>query len=86
MSNSIPLKLITTYGIIGIALCAVYLFALRWNIRLYCNYMALWKALLLHLLRLVAIGTAFTLCARQGALPLLLSFGGFVGMRTIALW
>ena len=43
-----------------------------------------WSALLAHLMRLVVIGAAFTLCARQGALPLLSSLAGFQIVRTVA--
>lgn len=84
MSDSILLKVLT-YGILGIVLCAAYFYALQWNIRLYCERGPVWKALLVHLLRLVGIGAAFTVCARQGAVPLLSGFGGFVTIRTVTL-
>jgi hypothetical protein len=83
MSNLI-LKLVT-YGMLGSVLCAAYCYALRWNAELYCNRASLWKAALVHLLRLGFVGAGFTVCARQGAIPLLSTFWGFVGMRTIGL-
>ena len=46
---------------------------------------ALLGALLVHLLRLLLIGAAFTLCARQGASALLSSVAGFQIMRTVAI-
>jgi hypothetical protein len=85
VSGSIALN-VTAYGMLGIALGAAYLAALRLNVRLYCDGVWVWKTLLVHLLRIVGIGSAFTVCARHGALPLLSGFGGFELMRTISLW
>jgi hypothetical protein len=84
MNASIPLD-VTAYGMLGIALGAAYLTALRLNVRLYCDGLSVWKALLVHLLRIVGVGSAFTVCACHGALPLLSGFGGFVVMRTVSL-
>ncbi len=84
VSASIALS-VTAFGIFGIALGGAYLAALRFNVRLYCNGVSLWKTLLVHLLRIVAVGAAFTACARHGVLPLLSGFGGFVTMRTASL-
>ncbi|MBV8056807.1 MAG: hypothetical protein JO071_16385 [Deltaproteobacteria bacterium] len=84
MSASIPLN-VTAYGMLGIALGAAYLAALRLNVRLYCDGVSVWKTLLVHLLRIVSVGSVFTVCARHGALPLLSGFGGFVVMRTVSL-
>jgi hypothetical protein len=39
---------------------------------------------LLHLLRLAIAVAAFTLCARQGAAPMLASFVGFLAIRAIS--
>jgi hypothetical protein len=85
MSDSVPLTVIA-YGMLGITLCAVHFSALRWSVSLYCDGAPIWKALLAHTLRLAGIGAAFTVCARQGALPLLSSFGAFVATRTISLY
>jgi hypothetical protein len=52
---------VATYGMLGFALCAAYCSALRWNVRLYCNRASLWKAALVHLLRLTLVGAGFTL-------------------------
>jgi F1F0 ATPase subunit 2 len=84
MSASIPLN-VTAYGMLGIALGAAYFAALRLNVRLYCDGVSVWKTLLVHLLRIVAVGSAFTACARHGALPLLSGLGGFLVMRTVSL-
>jgi hypothetical protein len=67
VSASIALN-VTAYGMLGIALGAAYLAALRLNVRLYCDGVWVWKTLLVHLLRIVGIGSAFTVCARHGAL------------------
>lgn len=72
------------YGVLGALLAVVYFSALGWNVHLYVDNGAGWSALLVHLARLLAIGAAFTLCARQGALPLLSSVVGFQLMRTAA--
>ena len=85
MSDLILLKVLT-YGMLGVALCAAYFSTLRWNIRLYCERRLEWKALVVHLLRLIGIGAVFTVCARRGAVPLLSSCAGFITMRTVALY
>ena len=72
------------YAVIGGLIGAAYFAALAWNVRLYTDNGAGWSALLLHLTRLVVAVAAFTLCARQGAAPLLASFGGFLAIRTIS--
>lgn len=72
------------YTVLGALLGFAYFAALGWNVRLYAGQGAVWSALLVHLLRLCAIGGAFTLCARQGALPLLSSVVGFQVARTAA--
>jgi len=72
------------YSVLGALLAVAYFSALGWNVRLYLSDRAAWSAILIHSLRLLAIGAAFTLCARQGALPLLSSLVGFQMMRTLA--
>jgi F1F0 ATPase subunit 2 len=75
---------IVPYAALGALVGAAYFAALGWNVRLYAGHGAGWKALLLHLSRLGVAVAAFTLCARQGAGPLLASFAGFLAMRTIS--
>lgn len=70
------------YSMFGALIGAAYVGSLGWNVRLYADRGAAWSALLAHLMRLVMIGAAFTLCARQGALPLLSSLAGFQIVRT----
>jgi N-ATPase, AtpR subunit len=76
---------VAIYGMLGFVLCAAYCSALRWNVQLYCDRASLWKAAVVHVLRVAVVGAAFTLAARQGVVALMSSFGGFVGMRTIGL-
>ena len=75
---------IVPYAALGALVGAAYFAALGWNVRLYAGHGAGWKALLLHLSRFGVAVAAFTLCARQGAAPLLASFAGFLAMRTIS--
>ena len=84
MSASVPFTLIV-YGMFGIALGAAFFAALRLNVRLYCVGASIWKTLLVQLLRILSIGSAFTIFARHGAVPLLSGFGGFLLMRTVSL-
>jgi N-ATPase, AtpR subunit len=84
MSDLILLRALT-YAMLGVALCAAYFSTLRWNIRLYCDRGLLWRALVVHLSRLIGIGAVFTVCACRGAGPLLSTFAGFIMMRTVAL-
>lgn len=75
---------IASYVALGALVGAAYFAALGWNVRLYADHGAGWKALLLHLARLALAVAALTLCARQGAAPLLASFAGFLAIRTIS--
>ncbi len=75
---------IVPYAAFGALVGAAYFAALGWNVRLYAGHGAGWKALLLHLSRLAVAVAAFTLCARQGAAPLIASFAGFLVIRTIS--
>ena len=72
------------YGALGALLGIAFFSALDWNVRLYVDDGAGWSALLVHLMRLLVVGAAFTLCARRGALPLLSSMAGFQIMRVAA--
>jgi F1F0 ATPase subunit 2 len=72
------------YSVLGALLAVAYFSALGWNVRIYVDYGFGWSAVLIHSLRLLAISAAFTLCARQGALPLVSSVVGFQVMRTAA--
>jgi len=75
---------ILLYSVLGALLAVAYFSALGWNVSIYVDYGFGWSAVLIHSLRLLAIGGAFTLCARQGALSLLSSVVGFQMMRTAA--
>lgn len=72
------------YGALGTALGAAYFSALAWNVRLYTAGCAERNALLVHMLRIIGVAAIFALCARQGAVPLLASFAGFLAIRTVA--
>ncbi len=72
------------YAVMGTMIGVAYFAALGWNVRLYADRGAGLNALLLHLARLVVAVAVFTLCAKQGAAPLLASFVGFVAIRTIS--
>lgn len=72
------------YGVLGAVLGVAYFSALGWNVRLYVDHGAGWSAVLIHLMRLLVIGTAFTLCVRHGAFPLLSSVAGFQMIRAAA--
>jgi F1F0 ATPase subunit 2 len=71
-------------GVLGALLAVAHFSALGWNVRLYVDHRAGWSAVLVHLMRLLVIGAAFTLCARQGAFPLLSSVAGFQLIRGAA--
>ena len=72
------------YGALGALIGMAYFAALAWNVRLYIGHRTGRNALLLHVLRLAVAVAAFTLCARQGAAPILASFAGFMAIRTIS--
>lgn len=72
------------YLTLGGVLGAAYFSALDWNVRLYAEAGAGWKALQLHLGRLLGAVAVFAILARMGALPLLAAFAGFLAARTIA--
>jgi len=72
------------YGLLGALIGIAYVSALGWNVRLYVGHGVGWGGLLVHGLRLLMVAAGFTLCARQGALPLLSSLVGFVVTRTWA--
>jgi F1F0 ATPase subunit 2 len=72
------------YSALGALLGAACFSALGWNVRLYVDHGAGWSAMFVHLIRLLVIGAAFTLCARRGALPLLSNLIGFQMIRTAA--
>ena len=83
MIEAIVLRIVS-YAVLGALIGAAYFAALGWNVRLYADDGAGLSALLLHLARLVVAVAAFTLCAKQGAAPLLASFVGFFAIRTIS--
>jgi len=83
MIGAVGLRIVP-YAAIGALIGAAYFAALRWNVRLYVGHRARWKTLPLHLSRLGVAVAAFTLCARQGATPLLASFAGFLAVRMIS--
>jgi F1F0 ATPase subunit 2 len=82
--SDLHLMRVWLYAVLGLLLGVGYFSALGWNVRLYVGRRAGWGAVLLHVLRLGAIGGALTLCARQGALPLLTTVVGFQVARMAA--
>jgi F1F0 ATPase subunit 2 len=72
------------YCALGALLGVAYFSALSLNVRLYAGSGPGWSAMLLHLARVLMLGTIFTLCARQGASFLLSSVLGFELMRKVA--
>ena len=84
MTEAIGLR-IGSYTALGSLIGAGYFTALAWNVRLYVDRSHGMQALLVHLLRLVLAVAAFTLCARQGAAPMIASFVGFLAIRTITI-
>ena len=83
MIGAIVLR-IAPYAVLGTLIGVAYFASLGWNVRLYADRGAGLSALLLHLARLVVAVAAFTLCAKQGAAPLLASFVGFFAIRMIS--
>jgi len=75
---------IVPYAALGSLIGAGYFAALAWNVRLYVSHGGGLKALLLHLSRLAVAVVALTLCARQGAAPMIASFVGFMAIRMIS--
>jgi F1F0 ATPase subunit 2 len=75
---------ILAYGVAGALMAVVYFSVLGWNVRLYVDPGAGWSAPLVHLVRMLVIGVAFTLCASQSALALLSSLAGFQTIRSAA--
>lgn len=82
MTNPILMRM-SVYGMMGALLGVVYFSALGWNVRLYVDAGTRWTGPLVHLGRALVIGAAFTLCARNGALPLLSSVAGFQIIRMV---
>ncbi len=76
---------IACYAALGAVMGTAYFAALGWNVRLYFDRESGWRPVLLHFSRLGLAVAAFTLCARQGALPLLATLAGFLALRTISL-
>jgi F1F0 ATPase subunit 2 len=83
MTGAIGLRIVP-YAALGSLIGTGYLAALAWNVRLYVGLGGGLKALLLHLLRLAVAVAALTLCARQGAAPMIASFVGFLAIRMIS--
>jgi len=75
----------TAYGALGALIGMAYFAALAWNVRLYTGHGTRRNALLVHLSRVAVAVAAFTLCARQGAAPMLASLAGFLAIRTISI-
>ncbi len=72
------------YCLLGALLAVGYFSALGWNVRLYAGHGTSWSALLVHAVRVFVVGGSFTLCANQGAVPVLSSFAGFQIVRAAA--
>jgi len=71
-------------AIIGCILGTAWFGTLRINTRLYLAGGALWRPVLLQLLRLAAVGATFTALARQDALAVLMALAGFLAARAAA--
>jgi F1F0 ATPase subunit 2 len=84
MTHISPFAL-AAYGALGALIGLVYFWGLGWNVQLYASGGSGWKALAVHVLRLVGIVVIFALCARQGAAALLSNFAGFLAVRTVAI-
>jgi F1F0 ATPase subunit 2 len=84
MTGAIGLRIVT-FTAVGSIIGAGYFAALAWNVRLYVGRADGLKSLLIHLLRLAVAVAAFTLCARQGAAPMIASLLGFLAIRTITI-
>jgi len=76
---------VASYCALGALLGAVHFSMLSLNVRLYAGSGPGFSAALLHLARLLLTATVLTLCARQGASPLLSSVVGFELVRKIAI-
>lgn len=76
---------LTIFLVLGALLCAAYLGALRWNVRLYCRGRGAPLALMIHVLRMLGTAAAFAAMARAGAAPLLCAAAGFHCVRIFAL-
>jgi F1F0 ATPase subunit 2 len=85
MIGVVPGLRIAFYASLGAVLGAGYFAALRWNVQIYFDRGSGWNLVLLHFSRLVLAIAVFTLCAKQGAAPLLASLAGFLAIRTISL-
>jgi F1F0 ATPase subunit 2 len=70
-------------ALLGAALGFAYFSALRLNARLYLAEGPLWRPVVLHLLRIVGVVSAFVLIAPYGAGALLGALAGFVVMRFV---
>jgi F1F0 ATPase subunit 2 len=70
-------------ALLGAALGFAYFNALRLNARLYLAEGPLWQPVVLHLLRIVGVVSAFVLIAPYGAGALLGALAGFVAMRFV---
>ena len=75
---------ILLYGALGALLGIAFFAALDWNVLLYVEPGAGWKAPLVHIARLLLAGAIFTLAARGGAMPLLATLAGFQMIRIAA--
>ena len=69
----------------GLALARANLVALAVNVRLYLTPGAAWRPIGLHVVRLAAIVSGFTIAAIFGAPPLIAMLAGFTLGRTLAL-
>jgi hypothetical protein len=67
----------------GIALGAVFFWALKLNSDLYVSEGFSWTGLILHIGRFGLVGSVFWVMSNFGALPLLICFGGFLIGRVV---
>jgi len=84
MMAPIGLRL-TAFFTFGAILGYAYLAALALNVRLYLASEAGWTSLAAHVVRVLAIIAAFTLCAHRGAPALISSVAGFYVMRIVTI-
>jgi hypothetical protein len=86
--NSLSAQALTAIGFGfagGFALARAHLAALAINVRLYLTPGAAWRPIGLHVVRLAAIVSGFTIAAWFGAPALIAMLAGFTLGRTLAL-
>jgi hypothetical protein len=72
------------FFVLGGVLGAAWIAALAWNVELYCGKSSVAWAVIVHLVRFVAIIAALVPIARAGAVPLVLTLAAFELTRLAA--